>query len=1044
MKITEVSLRNPVFITMCVLAIVVLGVIGYTRLPVEFFPDISLPIVAVTIPYPGASPEDVENQITKPVEEALSVLRGVRHIRSTSTQGVSVVILEFEMEESAKEMALEVREKVANIRGTLPREILEPQYEKFDPSDSPIITYAVTATDSSITPSDLRYLITKKLEPFLEQIEGLASISLLGGEEREIEVAVSRDRLAAAGLQIDDVVRAIRNANVEMPGGRIQNNTQEFLLKTNASLKDPKEIAQIVVKNASGFPIRIGDVADIRDTTKEARQLSRANGIPSVTMDIRKQSGANTVEVAARIREKMDNITAEFPTMRASLAYDDSKFIRDSRDDVVSALLEGIVLASLVVLLFFRDLRSTIITVAGLPVCIIGTFFVIYLLGYTINIITLMALSLSIGLLIDDAIVVRENIFRWMEKGKSPWQAARDATSEVALAVLATSLTVVSVFLPIAFATGIAGKFFRQFGITISVAVLISLIEAFTVAPMLSAYFFRKLDKDKRSHNKVGLWFSSWFDGLDVQYHRILTWALSHRMIVVGIATVIFIASIGIVSIVGVSGDKHGDRGQYSIVIEASQDISLQEMNRRVEMAETITRNHPETLTYFTTVGSEDGSPNQASILVNTKQLGKSMQIREQIRPLLQKILGLSISLEEVGGIRNKAATIQQRPIQLNIQGSDMTMLKRISTEIEKRIRPVSGIVDLDNSLRSGKPEYQYKMKRDNLARYGLSASDVGSLIGTVVGGTTASTYRDGDDDVEINVRFDRTDRSDPVQLLSYGYPLKDGRVIPLSELVELVQVIGPAQINRQDRSRQVIINANITDRALSEILSDIKKQLSTYKFPTGYTIKYEGQASQNAEMFGSLYLALALAIVFVYMVLASEFNSFMHPFTIMLSLPLAVIGGFFGLMFAHKSFDMLAFIGLIMLMGLVTKNSILLIDFTNRLRREGKSIREALLLAGPIRLRPILMTTFSMIFGMLPTALGMGPSGDFRVALGVIVIGGLISSTALTLIVVPVAYDMMETVKRKLGFKESFIGTVEATQEALLAEKRTSELQAS
>ncbi len=1021
MKLADVSIRYPVFVTMCVLALIVLGVIGYSRLPVELFPDISMPIVSVMVPYPGASPEDVENQVTKPIEEALAVLQGVKKIRSTSTEGVSIVVVEFELELSAKEQAAEVREKVENIRKNLPMDILQPQYEKFDPADQPIVTYGITSNDPNVTLGDLRYIVEKKLKPFLERIDGVAAISLVGGEEREIAISVSRDRLSTYGISINDVTNAIRSANIELPGGRVTNGAQEFLLKTNATVKRSSEFDSIVVKEVRDYPIRLRDVATVRDTSKEVRQISRSNGKPSVTIDIRKQSGANTVAVAKRIREAMETLTKDFPQLHADLAIDDSDFIRNSRDDVVAALLEGIILASLVVMLFFRDLRGTIITVAGLPVCLVGTFFFVYIFGYTINLITLMALSLSIGLLIDDAIVVRENIFRWMEKGLSPWKAAREATSEVALAVLATTTTVVSVFLPIAFTSGISGKFFRQFGVTITVAVLISLIEAFTLAPMLSAYFFKKIESGKSGASALGNKIGNLLSSLDDNYQGMLRWALSHRLIVVLIAIVTLISSVYVVSVVGVAGDARGDRGQYSIVMEASQDISLAEMNRRVQKVEEIVRKHPETASYYTTVGTQDGSANQASILVNANHIGISKRIREEIRPIVQAVPGLRVSAEEATGIRNKSATITQRPIQINVQGPDVSVLKKISSDLEQRIKLVSGIVDLDNSLRSGKPEFQYHMKRENLARFGVTAAEIGAMIRTIVDGSKATAFRDGEDEIDVYVRFNRADRSDPEKLLTYGYPLRDGRVIPLSEFVELVRTVGPSQINRQDRTRQAIINSNIEKRSLGDVFSDIKAKIADYKLPPGYTLKYEGQVSQNKESFGTLYLALALAILFVYMVLASQFNSFLHPFTIMLALPFAVIGGFFGLLFAHRPFDMLAFIGLIMLMGLVTKNSILLVDFTNRIRRTGKSIHEALLIAGPIRLRPILMTTLAMIFGMIPTALGWGPSAEFRVALGVVVIGGLISSTLLTLIIVPVAYDVLETIKRKFGFKESF-----------------------
>jgi len=1017
MKIADVSIKNPVFISMAVLAVIVLGLLSYRVLPVELFPDIALPIVSVSTPYPGASPEDVESQLTKPIEEALSVLKGVKKIRSTSTEGVSIVVVEFELELSAKEMAAEVREKVQSIRRTLPRDALDPQYEKFDPSDQPIMSYALTANVEGLSPSDLRYLVDKKVIPFLERLDGVASISLSGGEEREIEVAIRRADLERFGISISDVTRTIQGANIEVPGGRITTGTQEFLLKTQARIGDPQELDSLVVKVVNGLPIRIRDFATIRDTFKESRLYSRANGAPSVMMDIRKQSGSNTVAVARRIRDEVNRLQKEIPQVKANLALDDSDFIRASRDDVVVSLLEGIVLASLVVLFFFRDIRSTIITVIGLPVCLIGTFIAIKAFGYTINVLTLMALSLSIGLLIDDAIVVRENIFRWIERGVSPGKAARDATGEVALAVLATTLTVVAVFLPIAFTSGISGKFFRQFGLTITIAVLISLIEAFTVAPMLSAFFFKE---KKKSAKGPGL-LERFFRSLETGYRSLLQWALGHRALVIIIATVVMLASVGVVPLVGVAGDSHGDRGQFSIVIEGPMGISLQEMNQRVLEVERLVKLHPKVKDLFTTVGATDGAANQAAIMVGVGEINISKQVISEMRPTVQGLPGLNISFEEVAGIRNKNATIMQRPIQINLQGPDIATLTKVSNDLMNQIKDVPGLRDLDKSQRSGKREFQYRVKRENLGRYGVTAAEVGAAVRTMVNGDLATYYKDGEDNIEVNVRFIEGDRRSPIELLNTLYTLKSGQVVPLSELIDLTEATGPASISRQDRSRQVVIVANTFQRNLNEIQADISSRIDSYPLPTGYVVKYEGQVSQNKESFTTLFIALALAILFVYMVLASQFNSFLHPLTIMLALPLSLIGGFFGLLLAHKAFDMLAFIGLIMLMGVVTKNSILLVDFTNRMRREGKSIHDALLEAGPIRLRPILMTTLAMVFGMLPTALGLGASSAFRVGLAVMVIGGLISSTALTLVIVPVAYDILESIKRKLGFKETF-----------------------
>ncbi|MCX7834852.1 MAG: efflux RND transporter permease subunit [bacterium] len=1020
MKLADISIRHPVFIYMSVFALLVLGFLSYFRLPVELFPDISLPTISVTTPYPGASPKDVETQVSKPIEDAVSVLKGVKKVRSISTEGISVVIIEFELERDVQEASQDVREKVSVIRKILPKDIGEPTYEKFDPSDQPILTYSILPKVSSADVNQVRNIVKNEILPKLERIEGVASIRLIGGNDREIEIAVDRNLIEYYRISFQEIIQTLRLENIDLPSGTLRTEQDEILLKTSATLRSPIDFNKLIVRIQDGVPIYLEDVAQVHDTYKESTQLSRTNGIPSITLDIRKQSGTNTIEVSDRVKQELTKINSQYPFLDIRLAIDESQFIRNSRDDVLIALIEGILLTTLIVLLFFRDFRSTIITVIGLPVCLVGTLFFLNLLNYSINLLTLLAMSLSIGLLVDDAIVVRENIFRWLEKGIPPFQAARQATSEVALAVLATTLTIIAVFLPIAFTTGIAGKFFRQFGLTITIAVFISLVEAFTLAPMLSAYFFKQKKIRTDTTGQINI-FERFYDGLNHTYQQILIWSLNHKALVLLIATVVMFSSIAVVVVVGIGGEPRGDRGQYSVVIEAPQGISLQEMSRRVAMVEQAIRKHPKTKDYFTTIGTMDGSANQASILVNVGELNITKKIMSELRPKLQEIPGIRISLEEATGIRSKTATIAQRPIQLNVQGSDISVLQRITRDIESKIKNIPGLVDLDNSFRSGQLELHYRIDRNQLARYNLSSFSIATLFRQMVYGETATKYLDGDDEVEVNVRLKKQDRVNPVELLNYQLPLPNQQVVPLSEIVTLVSETGPSQINRQDRTRQVVIAANIQKRSLSDVYNDIRTTLKDYQLPTGYTIQYEGQFEQTRETFSSLFLALFLAILFVYMILAAQFNSFLHPFTIMLALPLAVIGGFYGLLFANRTFDMMAFIGLIMLMGLVTKNSILLVDFANQQKRKGLSTQDALLEAGKIRLRPILMTTFAMIFGMLPTAMGWGSAAAYRISLGVIVIGGLISSTFLSLVIVPVAYQIFDTIKSKLGFREQF-----------------------
>ncbi len=1015
MKIADVSIRQPVFITMVIVALVVIGGLSYTRLGVDLMPDFSLPIVAVTVANPGVGPEEMESQVTKPIEDVLSTINGLDKITSTSSEGVSFILVQFVLEKDPQVAATEVREKVASIRNTLPREIIEPIIDKFDPTAAPIMSFAVRSQNNAISLPELRTFIEDNIRPAIQQVDGVGAVDIIGGLEREIQVEVDLDKLNAQGLSIAQVSQAIRGENLNLPAGRVTEKSQDFLLRTKAEFTSLDEMLGIVVANVGGNPVTLKDVAAVRDGFKIQRTISRLNGQEAISIVVQKQSGTNTVKVADQVNKTLARIEKANPGLDIRPTTDMSVMIKSSRDEVINSLVLGILFAGLVVLFSFGDLRNTLITVAGLPVCIIASFAVMSLLGYTVNVITLMALSLSIGLLIDDAIVVRENIFRHMDKlGQAPRQAASDGTSEVGLAVLATTLTIVAVFLPVAFTGGIAGKFFRQFGVTVAAAVLISLFEAFTFAPMLSAYFFRKTEKGgkKTLASRFQSLVSRFYEKLGNGYRPVLRWALGHRKTVFLITTLIFILSAYLFTIVGTGGFPHGERPEFNLSVQTPSGSSLAQTDQSVRRIERILRRQPEIGDLATVVGSTDGSSDVATINVKLKLSTKeSRGYQDRLRPLLSDIPGATITFLEAQSMGGGAfAALQQLPVLIKIKGTNLADLNKASEDVKQAMQSINGLVDLNSDNRPPKPEIQIQVERARASRLGIGTFQVASLMRSLVDGDLASKYREGEKLIDIRVRAAEDVRNNLDELRRVYLPNMRGGSITLDQVARLQNMSGPTAIRRANRTRQIAVGANVLrGRPLNEITQMVNTALAQVHFPKGISYEWSGQVEQSRQMFSSLFVALILAIIFVYMVLASQFGSFIQPFVIMLALPLSIIGAVLGLLLANKLFDMVAFIGLIMLMGLVTKNSILLVDFTNVLRRRGLKRAEAIVEAGSTRLRPILMTTMAMILGMIPVAIGLGTSASFRQAIGFTIIGGLTSSTLLTLVIVPVVYSILD-----------------------------------
>lgn len=1009
MRPWDISIRNPVFITMIMLALVVLGVLAYIGMPLDFFPDVSFPTMAVVTVYPGAGPGEIESQVTKPIEEALVTAPGVEEVQSRSYEGYSLVIVSFNLDKDEKAALQDVREKIANVRSDLPDDVLEPTIMAYDPSALPILRVSVgQSAAAGSTATDVRLTVAEDVLPRLQRIDGVADAVVTGGREREIQVLLDANALKARRVAPQQVIGTIVAESYSIPGGSLEQAGQDLLLRTPGNFNTVEDVANLQIATPLGA-VRVGDIATVQDGWKEQDTYSRLDGEEAVIIAVRKQSGTNTVQVAERVKEELAAFSEERPDLKLVAVQDQSVFVEESFNDAMSELLIGALAASLVVYVFFRNARNTLVTVAGLPIILLGTFAVMHALGMTMNIVSLLALTLSVGLIIDDAIVVRENIFRHMEMGKTPKQASSDGTAEVAMPVVAMSLTIVSVFLPVALVGGLVGQFLNSFGVVVSIAVLISLVEALTFAPMLSAHLFKQ-QKPKLSEAEVEAGFAHASLGrIERAYLRSLNWTLRHRFVTLAFGIALLVASAWGATYLNRAFLPAVDQGSVdmALTLPPGGSLALTDDHARGMEARLLAMDAVDSV--LTTVGGQ-GTPETASFHVNLKEGRPFEDFVSQARSELTEVPGLSIMGGSFIAMASGGNSILGKPVQITLQTiGDADDLNQFSLELEQKLKAVPGLVDLELSYRPGKPEVLLAVDRRKAADLGINIATVGSTIRTLVEGAEVATFRGEGSEAEIRVQLQETDRAQLEQILELEVPTERG-FIPLHQIAHLEEASGPTQINRVDRQPAVILGADTYGRVQADVIADVTQVMANTALPAGVSWALTGEQELMNDAFASLGIAMALAILFVYMVLASQFGSFIQPLVIMLALPLAAIGGLLSLLIFGMSLDMIVMIGLILLFGLVTKNSILLVDLTNKMRRQkGMAINQALKAAGPIRLRPILMTTFALILGMLPVAIGLGTGGSFRQPMAITVIGGLITSTILTLLLVPTAYSLVE-----------------------------------
>jgi len=1006
-KIAELSIRRPVFASMVILAMVVFGLTSYRSIGVDLFPDVEFPVVTITVPYEGADPETVETEVTDVIEEAVNTISGVKTLRSESMEGLAQLFVEFELEEDVDIVSQEVRDKVASIRGDLPLEIDPPIVEKFDIDSSPILAIVVSGP---VSIRELTEYADDVVKPHIEGSRGVGNVRLVGSREREIRIWLRADMLHAHDLSAGEVIDVLRRENIEPPGGRVETPTREIIVKTKGKVEKVEDFEDLVVANRGGTPVRLRDVAWVEDGQEDFRSLARLGGQRAVSLLVRRQSGENVLAVANGVKERLEELRRRLPEgYRLIVAQDHSIFIDESIREAEGELLRGGALAVLVILLFLRSFRGSLVAAITIPTTIISTYTFMLAMGFTVNMMTMLALTISVGMIIDDSIVVLENSYRHMEQGKPRMQAAFAGISEIGFAVIATSLAILAVFVPVAFMTGMVGRFFYEFGLTVAFAVGVSTFIAVTLSPMLCSRILKV-------NTKHGLLFNSlerFFQALESAYRATLRGALRHRWLVVATAAGVFISSLAITPFVGKEFIPEADEDQFNIQVQTPIGTSIQATSEILAEIERRVQSLPGVLDTFTTVGAgAEERVNVATILTRLVPKHQRKQSQSDLMAMVRRRLAdlshLDISVEVVprvsgGGFRNAA-------LQYNLRGSDLDQLADVSNEFTRRLAKVPGIVDVNTTFDSGKPQVNVLIDRDKANDLGVSISDLGGAVRALIGGQKATTFEEDGETYDVRVRLVGEDRDRAEAVLGVPVRTAYGDLIELGDVADICEGVGPVEIDREDRSRQITILGNLeSSKPLAAAMEDVRRVEAEVGLPPGVTGEFTGHGEIMTESFESINFSLMLAVVLIYMVLAAQFESLIHPLTVMFSLPLSIVGALGLLALTGRTLNIFSMIGMIMLMGLVTKNAILLVDYTNLLRARGMEKTDALLEAGPVRLRPILMTALSTMAGMLPVALGLGSGAETRAPMGTAIVGGLLTSTVLTLVVIPVVYSLMD-----------------------------------
>jgi HAE1 family hydrophobic/amphiphilic exporter-1 len=1013
--LAALCVRRPVFASVLILSMTVVGIFSFAQLGIDQFPVVDLPTILVTTRLPGAAPEQVESEVTDRIEEAVNTISGIDTLTSTSSEGVSQVVIAFRLEKNADVATQEVRDRVDRVVPQLPRTILQPTVEKRDPDAFPVLTIAVTANQPV---RDITEYADKVLRRRLESADGVGQVLVLGGRQRQIHAWLDVGRLKAQNLTVNDVARALQTQNVDIPGGRLEQGQRSVTMRTRGRVESPSEFGEIVVREVGGHPVLVRDVARTEDGEAEPLTVASVNGVPTVLLQIRKQSGTNTVEIVNGVKARLEQLRPTLPPgYELRIVRDQAEFIEASINSVQEHLVVGSVLAALVVLLFLGNLRSTIIAAISIPTSIVATFGLIWYMGFTLNMLTMLALTLSVGIVIDDAIVVLENIYRFIEeKGMPPMQAAVEATQEIGLAVLATTLSLVAIFVPVAFMSGMVGRFMKSFGLTMAFAIMVSLIVSFTLTPMMSSRWLkmtRRGDGDGRrardsKHSRI-------FGPIDRVYTRMLEWSMAHRGVIAVLTVLVLFSSVPLFRFVSVNFVTQDDQSGFDVNVRAPEGTSLQATEVTGNRIAAAIRRIPEvSYTLLTVAGDGAGTQNNAAIFV--KLVPIDARARDQFavmddvrREILQPLngQGLRTSVGGGGGPGGGAG------VQYVLQGPELRELQRFANQLLEKVKSIPGVVDADTSLNDGKPELSVRIDRPKAADLGVQLSDAADALRLLVGGDAVTTYNEAGEQYEVHLRAEAADRSTDASLAEMPVPSSRLGSVALENIARLSRGEAPADIRRLGRQRQVTVVVNLLPGTSQAAVQDaVTAAAAELNLPPEYRGGFSGQSRELNRTATAFLTAFALSLIFMYLVLAAQFESWLHPVTILLSLPLTLPFALLSLIIFRQSLNVFSALGLLVLFGVVKKNSILQIDHANQLKAAGMAAREAIVQASRNRLRPILMTTLAFVAGMVPLVVTSGVGSATNHSIAWIVIGGQTLVLVLTLVVTPVTYTLFDEVR--------------------------------
>ena len=1019
MKITEFSLRRPSLITVVFLSLLILGLFSYSRIPADLLPRMDFPFVAVVVPYPGAGPEDVERKVTKPLEDAMSSLNNIEKIYSNSQEGMAVLWIEFKLDTDPELAVNEVQRKYNGAVWELPAEAEQATVQQFSMNDVPIMQLSVTG---NLPPAELYNLVKNQIQPEIQQVKGVSKVAQLGGKEREIRVEVLPDRLQAYKLPLVQVMLALQGDNRNVPAGRVEKSGKNYIVRVKSQVSRIGELEEIVVARTAAGPVYLRDVARVKDAFKDDKNLVRLNGETVIGLYVSKRTDANTIETSSKVRQTVSGLEEKLG-VSITPAYDSSEFISGSLKGVQEELALAVIIVALVIFIFLGSWQGSSVILLSIPCSLIGALFCVYLFGFSLNLMSLMGAALVVGIIVDDSIVVLENIQRHMEKGLDRFTAVIQSSREIGIAVVGISLTLMVVFLPMALVPGVAGKIFREFGLVVVCATLLSLLVAVTLIPMLASRWSSLGERSEVSIiGRLLARFENFLSGLSRDYERGISWALNHKAAVLALACGCLLASGLLIplKLVGTEFMPKVDRGEFILKLTAPPGTSLSRMDSLVRGVEDEVRALPEVKNVFATLGYNSGmidegsSSNVAELKVMLKEAGpeKSAPVKEKVKSIADRRAGMESSIV----LTSLFGGAEDADLRIEVRGQDLDGLFEATELVRGIVASIPGARDVRTTMESGLPEYNIRIDRDAAAAHGVLAGEVADTLGLYITGKVVGKFSDGEDQYDVRLIADAESRNDTGDMAELPVSSPAGEQIKLGQVARFSQGASLKDIERVERQRMIAVNANITGRSLGDVVNDFKDKIRDEKLPGGVNVIFEGNQKMFEDSMRDLSMAMLISFIFVYLIMVAIFESFLLPLTIWLSVPMAMVGALLALALTGQTLNIFSMVGMIMLIGLVTKNAILLVDFTNTLRGRGLSVRDALIRAGSVRLRPILMTTVSMIMAMLPLAMGVSTGSEMRRGMSAALIGGLISSTCLTLFVVPVVYSLLESLKKKFN----------------------------